>query len=367
MNRMNNRIPRLAAFGLMLVAIAACTKTDINPNDDLTNPSSGDPIAFETEDPFTKAVVYDKDDLQVEGNSFLVWSWFQGTKDGRLFEQYGTPVTYAKDDDNVLNWTYGTPRYWMNGTYNFAAVYPSTVSGTYEPAENTTTPVILNVNDYNIANQDDLLVAFYNRAYNGNDKSSVNFEFHHALSRVKLQINLDEDDFYTEIEDDEGNVTQEPTGYAYVTAVGFNNISKTASLSVTPSNESSWPLSSSNWSLSSTKDDILIEYTDENVIQLDTEFTDLYGQDGLFAIPQVLDENNPIELYFKVNLIFPGISNRTIIKEYNIGLNTLAIQEWEPNKVYLYYGTINQEFEIQFNVVKVHDWEDDTLGGLIIN
>lgn len=366
MNKMNNRIPRLAAFGLMLLAIAACTKTDITPNDDLSDPSSGVAIAFETEDPFTKAVVYDRDDLQVEGNSFLVWSWFQGTKDGRIFGQYGTLVTYAKDDDNVLNWTYDTPRYWMNGTYDFAAVYPSTVSGTYEPAENTPAPVVLNVNDYNIANQDDLLVAFYNRTYNGNDKSSVNFEFQHALSRVKLQINLDEDDFYTQ-EQDGDNIILEPTGYAYVTAVGFNKISKTASLSVTPSNESSWPLSSSNWSLSSTKDDILIEYTDENVIQLDTEFTDLYGQDGLFAIPQVLDENNPIELYFKVNLIFPGISNRTIVKEYNIGLNTLAIQEWEPNKVYLYYGTINQEFEIQFNVVKVHDWEDDTLGGLIIN
>lgn len=385
MNKMNNRILRLAAFGLMLVAIAACTKTDINTNDDLANglnPSSGAPIAFETKDAFTKAVINNKADLEVEGNAFRVWSWFQGTTSGAMFETAGTPVTYAKDENGNLNWTYTPPRYWMNGTYDFAAVYPSTVSGTYEPAENTTTPVILNVNDYNIANQEDLLVAF-NTGIEGTGRTAedgVDLTFQHALAGVQIELRLKPEDFYEIEKDDDGNFLYDennqpifamtdsnekiPIGTAHVTKISFNNVSTIGSLSTL--NEE---IAFGDWTASETKNNIAFNYTTEPITITDAS-TPCIKNGGLLIIPQNVAGGDG-EMSMELIVDFPSIVNEPIKRIVSIPLKAGAAKapRWEPNTKYIYTAVIDQNFAIDFGLsdVEIVGWKYGTLGGLLVN
>lgn len=348
----------------MLAALAACTKTTISPNDDLTNalnPSSGAPISFETEDAFTKAVISNKADLEVEGNAFRVWSWFQGTTSGAMFETAGTPVTYAEDENGDLNWTYTPPRYWMNGTYDFAAVYPSTVSGTYEPAENGTTPILI-VKDFDVTNQDDLLVAFNNNIDGSNHPNEVGLSFQHALSCIQLRLNLKADDFY-ELDEDGNPILSEDNqlGYATVTKVALRSISTSGSLTASRETEISY-----EWTPSTTVGNIEFSLSGTNPVSITYKPTDCFDT-GILAIPQGI-QNSTGELYMEVNISFPGITSEPIRKIYNIPLNagSAVVPQWEANKRYIYLGEIDQNFSIEFAVTTVNPWEDNTLGGFIV-
>ena len=369
MNRMNNRIPRLAAFGLMLVAIAACTKTDIKPNDDLANglnPSSGAPIAFVSQDAFTKAEG-DTDPeafMAIRAGGFKVWSWFKGTTEGPMFGENGTDV---KDDNYVAdlpegqtqpdpNWTYSPLRYWLNGTYDFAAVYPSTVSGTYK-ADNNSTPV-LTVKDFDVTNQDDLLVAFNTGVDGGkgNANNPVNLTFQHALSNIQLHLTLAKDDFF---EPTEGGGERQ-VGYAFVSLVGFNKISTVGNLTASGPDKENF-----NWS-SNASGEIYISHSENPIpVTLDDQ-TNFLGDDGLLVLPQSLENSNG-ELYMQV-IIYPlGEADQFITKTFTVPLNT-GVKTWEPNTRYIYKGVVTQELVIEFSVVKVNDWEEgDSLGGFIVS
>lgn len=362
-------ITELAALCLALAALTGCNKKE-------TSPVTGPVISFNAEDAFTKAVVTDKTDIENDPDGIRVWDWHTSLAypDGtHTFDAAGTQVTYSGGA-----WTYSPARYWLNGTYTFAAVYPSTVSSaTYEPVSGGAPA--LTVPAFDVTSQNDLLVAFNN----GPDGSGINglthpdyvtLDFKHVLSRVKIRLKLNEDDFFvtTEEEDEEGNkvnVTR-PIGYGYAVAAGFKNISNVGTLSGT--NATNW-----GWSRSETSDgqlnlsDMVVEYdsSSENneSISLGVEYVDILGSDGLFVIPQSFTDNNDANIYFNVGLIFPNISNRLITQEIEVPLNTLTTDSWEPNKVYTYLGTITQEFKIEFSIVSITDWVDDTLGGFIVN
>ena len=369
MNRMNNRTPRLATLALMLAALTACTKTTISPNDDLTNalnPSSGAPIAFETEDAFTKAVIDSKDDLEVDGNKFRVWSWFQGTTSGPMFNAEGTEVEY----DQINSWTYTPTRYWLNGTYDFAAVYPSTVSGEYKPAQIGGTPV-LKVKDFDVTTQDDLLVAF-NTGIDGAGRTAedeVEINFQHALSCIQLKLTLDEEDFFEPTE----NGGKRQVGYASVSIVGFNNIATKATLTTSGTVDS--PLF---WNQYGPMDvaypskpigQMRLNYT-EDPLPVTLQKQDFLGPDGMLVLPQQLADENGVgagELYMRVVITNSiGSDSQSITKEIKVPLVS-GVDEWLPNTKYIYEGVVTQELIIEFNVIKVNNWQDEPLGGFIVN
>ena len=347
----------------MLVAIAACTKTDIKPNDDLANalnPSSGAPIALASQDASPKADgVTDVDAFNaVRAGGFKVWSWFQGTTAGAMFGENGTIVTdvnYVADlpegqTQPAPNWTYSPVRYWLNGTYDFAAVYPSTASGTYRPAENSTTPV-LTVENFDVTNQDDLLVAFNTGidGSKGSENGPVDLTFQHALSCVQLKLSLDEDDFFEPAED--GGKRQ--VGYAYVSIVGFNNIATTGSLYATKTTASSivWgsygPMDTND--PSKPVGQMRLNYTD-NPLQVTLQEQYVFGNSGHLVLPQQFISDNA-ELYMQV-IIYPlGHAGEKITKEYHIPLSS-GVPEWEPNKKYIYTGVLTQELVIDFSVTQ---------------
>ena len=138
-----------------LIALSAvtlsCTKTQIEPE----NPK-GPAIEFSTKDPWTKA--QDKAALEaMRKGSFNVWGWFRGTTNGHVFDATEVyDATYNSETDSFSsitpNWTYApeSPRYWMNGLYDFAAVYPfDTPNVTFNPQtdeEGNTYEVVLETN-----------------------------------------------------------------------------------------------------------------------------------------------------------------------------------------------------------------------------
>ena len=384
MNRMNNRTPRLATLALMLAALTACTKTTISPNDDLTNalnPSSGAPIAFETKDAFSKAVIEDIYDLQQDGNKFLVWSWFQGTTAGPMFTDKGTEVKYGQ----TTGWTYEQTRYWLNGTYDFAAVYPSTASGEYKPAQTGGTPV-LTVKDFDVTTQDDLLVAFNTGIDGSKGKANnpVNLNFKHAISNVQIRLSLKEEDFYEVLTDDNGNViydeNNKPTlildenqnpkqkGWVNVTKVEFRNISVVGTLATAEPT-----ITFDNWTVDQPTGKVGFNLL-SSPVEITNTPSDCLVNGGLLAIPQQVAALQPGdvfngEVYLELSIDFPTIINEPIKRNITIPLQSGAarIPRWNPGKRYIYSGVVDQNFAIEFFVTTINNWDNDPLGGFIID
>ena len=365
MNKTRNIVLHCAIISLILSVFAGCSKNEGpsgTPADDLV-PSASKSITFDPDDAFTKALVSDVADIQNDPNGFRVWSWFEGSTPGPMFGAGGTPVTY---DTRDAVWTYLPTRYWMNGIYDFAAIYPAAITtgkgetavttpinGTYAPASTGSVPT-LTVPDFDVTSQTDLLVAFNNgtdgTGINGaTPPEAVNLSFQHVLSLIQLELSLDKDDFYRPTE-----TGTEQIGYAFVSESGFNNIPTKLRLDATSYDDMTWT------SLAVSDYHIIFE----DALEVDkAEY--FLGEDGTLVMPQLLNDN--VQLYFKVSILFPGISDRPITKDYNIQLNTLTTKEWLPGKKYKYIGTIDQDFTIDFSVVRVNNWIDDTLGGVIIN
>lgn len=368
MSKVNNIAHRLVPLCLLLVALAGCRKEDTPAPDT----PSGTPIAF-TPETATKAAVSGVEDIQNDANGFRVWSWFQGTTSGPMFGTEGTPVTY---DTATPAWTYSPTRYWMNGNYDFAAIYPAAITtgvgeaatttaiaGTYAPATAGGTPV-LTVPNFDATTQADLLVAFNNgtdgTGINGaTPPSVVNLTFQHALSNIQLILTLNEDDFFVDGTDQDGNPTKRQVGYAFVSILGFNNITTTGSMTATKSEDVSI-----NWASSAISNSIRLNYT-SNPLQVTLEEQYFLGDDGILLIPQELAQGTG-ELYMQV-IIYPlGVAGESITKEFFVPLKT-GVSEWKPNTKYIYTGVITQELVIDFNVTTVNAWEDEPLGDFIVS
>ncbi len=380
MNRKNNISCLWIVLCLALASLAGCSKQNISPSDGL-DPSSGNPIAFEAEDAFTKAAVSDKTDIQNDPNGFRVWSWFQGTTAGPMFGTDGTPVIY---DANTSAWTYSPTRYWMNGIYDFAAIYPAAITtgegetavttpinGTYAPASTGAVPT-LTVPDFDVTSQTDLLVAFNNgtdgTGINGaTPPEAVNLSFQHALSNIQLILTLNEDDFFVDAVDDNGNPILDengkprkyPTGYAKVSIVGFNNIATIGTLTSVKSTDAI----NCEWVSTNFSSDFKFNYI-AAPIQVTLTGEKVFGENGMFVIPQYLASGSG-ELYMQVVIESPGITD-TITKEFMVPLKA-GVSEWLPNTKYIYRGEITRQLVIDFSVTRINDWEDEVLGGFIVS
>lgn len=349
---MSTGILHKAMRTLTTVAMMATVATVLSCNKSTTDPDpqQGPAIVFSPADNWTKAVIPSGDEgiaaLQQDERGFKVWSWFQGTTSGHMFGEEGTDVKY-----NGSAWDYEDKKYWMNGTYDFAAVFPSTVTGTYAPETSGSTPV-LKVTNFDVTDQDDLLIAF-NTGIDGSKgkaNNEVELKFQHALSCVQLELQLNVEDFFEPTDEGEREV-----GYAYVEALGFSDISVIGTLSGTKSNDNV----SLDWTESADK--YVLAYTYETPKQIQKVGQNFFGDDGILVIPQALSEGN---LYMRVRIDFPGITG-SIYNVYNIPLIT-GVSEWLPDTKYIYRGIVGQDLTIEFSVTSIHNWLDNTLGGFNI-
>lgn len=373
---MNNRTPRLATLALMLAALTACTKTNISPNDDLSNglnPSSGAPIAFESQDAFTKAD--DNTDpaafMAVRAGGFKVWSWFQGTTAGPMFGENGTVVT----DDNYVadleegqtmpdpNWTYSPTRYWLNGTYDFAAVYPATVSGiTYEPASEGGAPV-LNIPAFDVKGKDDLLVAFNNNINGSSRNNPVSLNFQHKLTKVNFRISQSQNDADNDY---------------YISTVVISGVKNKRPYTALPVLDENGNISSLTeiWEESSEEESISFEKVFNPPIRLknpslQNPFVDLTvwtDEDPLLLIPQHLDGST---MKLRVEYIYDmagdedGNGMSTFI-EKAIPATNPDDELWQPGRHITYTITLAQQTEIKFGIPTIEPWSQPLTGDTVI-
>lgn len=376
MSKVNNIAHRLVPLCLLLVALAGCRKED-TPTPDTP---SGTPIAF-TPETATKAAVSGVEDIQNDPNGFRVWGYFQGTTSGPIFftpgtddtpDTYSTTVTYDTTLDTPA-WTYSPTRYWMNGNYDFAAIYPAAITtgegeaatttaiaGTYAPATTGGTPV-LTVPNFDATTQADLLVAFNNgtdgTGINGaTPPSVVNLTFQHALSCIQLKLKLDADDFFN-------SETGQQIGRASVTISGLNDISTVGTLSATKTDNVTY-----SWTPSTPNGQLRVNHID-NPIPVVLEGYEQYnylGENGLLVIPQSLTNSNG-QFYLQVTIYPLGNADESITKEFNIPLLSARISKWEPNTKYIYTGIVTQDLVIEFTVTRVNAWETENLGGFNVS
>lgn len=359
MSKVNNIAHRLVPLCLLLVALAGCRKEDTPAPD----APSGTPIAF-TPETATKAAVSGVEDIQNDANGFRVWSYFQGTTSGPMFGADGTQVTY---DTATSAWTYSPTRYWMNGNYDFAAIYPAAITtgegdaatttaiaGTYAPATTGGTPV-LTVPNFDATTQADLLVAFNTGINGATPPDAVDLTFQHALSCIQLKLMLDEKDFFN-------SETGQQIGRASVTISGLNDISTVGTLSATKTDNVTY-----SWTPSTPNGQLRVNHID-NPIPVVLEGYEQYnylGENGLLVIPQSLTDSG--QFYLQVTIYPLGNADESITKEFNIPLLSARVSKWEPNTKYIYTGIVTQDLVINFTVTRVNAWETENLGGFNVS
>ena len=166
--------------GVALV-LGACTS---EVTDGGNTPADGPvPISFQT--PETRAA---KDGFDV-GDAFSVWGWYAddaGTNSRQVFN--AEEVTNGGNN----SWSYDGTQYWIAGkTYDFYAVYPTTVTATVS-SDGT-----IKVDDFDAsqtgADAVDLMTASATDVDGSNPPSAVGLRFGHLLSRLSFTVTSEGD------------------------------------------------------------------------------------------------------------------------------------------------------------------------------
>lgn len=369
MSIVNNIAHRLVPLCLLLVALAGCRKEDTPAPDT----PSGTPIAF-TPETATKAAVSGVEDIQNDPNGFRVWSWFQGTTSGPMFgtpgtdgtlRADGTPVTY---DTATSAWTYSPTRYWMNGNYDFAAIYPAAITtgvgeaatttaiaGTYAPATAGGIPV-LTVPNFDATTQADLLVAFNNgtdgTGINGaTPPDAVNLNFKHALTKINIRIEQD-------LSEDEEN-------HYFIKRVALSGIKVNGTYTASLNNavlNGSWDIASSrvsSFNKTFEGDGQQLKKIDENGKVVPNPLK-VWGEDGILLIPQEVG-TDAIQVLIEYDYVLNESDTKTSrsITTYLPASTDL----WQSGKAITYVIPIAEPSDIIFAKPTIEPWGDDPQTG----
>lgn len=168
-----------AALTLLLPALTACTIVSRTVPDD-------EPITFAYFLPdVTKAgVVESAGDM----SEFAVWGWHTAADAATQTAIFNGERIYRDATGATAPWTYDVPRFWVEGHYDFYALYPNPADGSGITAACTAagiTSITLDSPNADI----DLMTATASRDYSSAnpDASAVGFTFDHLLSRVSIQ------------------------------------------------------------------------------------------------------------------------------------------------------------------------------------
>ena len=173
----HTRLRTAAALTLLLPALTACTIVS------RTVPAADEPITFASFLPdVTKAVVESEADM----TEFAVWGWHTDAAGATPTAIFNGERIYRDDTVPGSPWTYDVPRFWVEGHYDFYALYPYPADGSGVTANCTAdgiTSITLDSPNADI----DLMTATATRDYPGDGDDAVAFTFYHLLSRVSIQ------------------------------------------------------------------------------------------------------------------------------------------------------------------------------------
>ena len=163
--------------------LGACTS---EVTDGGNTPADGPvPISFQT--PETRAA---KDGFGA-GDAFSVWGWYADDAAGTNPRQVFNAEEVTNGGNN--SWSYDGTQYWIAGkTYDFYAVYPTTVTATVSPGGT------IKVDDFDAsqtgADAVDLMTASATDVDGSNPPSAVGLRFGHLLSRVNIMVQAEGSD-----------------------------------------------------------------------------------------------------------------------------------------------------------------------------
>lgn len=266
------------------------------------------------------------------GSSFKVWGYRTPTGESTPISVFdGVEVT---ESDGV--WSYsGETRYWeKENTYDFYALYPSTIEASSTP-QNT----YLTIDSHTFGTDDILMAARQNMS--GNSPEVVSLTFRHLLSKLQFvvkadkalvgEIKLNSAKLYGLYK--KGNYSGETFSADDVAQNGtWLGIDGSIGTSDVPNFNSLYPEG---------------EFVTTDGI---TAFEDL------LVMPYLLDNEVILELNYTID-------TTPVTKTFNLALAQIA--RWEAGKNYRYSITIIDEEHILFEVPTVQPWTSAT-GGIII-
>ena len=358
-----------------LIALSAvtlsCTKTQIEPE----NPK-GPAIEFSTKDPWTKA--QDKAALEaMRKGSFNVWGWFRGTTNGHVFDATEVyDATYNSETDSFSsitpNWTYApeSPRYWMNGLYDFAAVYPfDTPNVTFNPqTDEEGNPLldgkpVLIIQDFDSSTQKDLLVALNsgpdgNGINGGEPQGSVALNFKHALTKIDFKI-------YQNLEIDNTNTY-------HITKFTLMNVNSTGSYVAYMENNllSQWSVIEDNRSQyeKAFSTAVTLSKTSGNFISVWDDSTTEDISEGLLLIPQDIIKDGGIQMKIRIEFILENEAGerRALFVDKDIPVPASGAEEWASGKFITYPVLLAADSDLKFATPTVEPWYSPQAGGTIV-
>ena len=309
-----------AALTLLLPALTACTIVSQRES------GPDEPITFASFLPdVTKAVVNNEEDME----DFAVWGWHTAAGaaptdifDGERIYRDGTGVTAP--------WTYDVPRFWVEGSYDFYALYPYPADGSGVTARVTAdgiTSITLNSPKADI----DLMTATATRNYSpaNPDASAVSFTFEHLLVKVSIVVRTE--------------------GLGTGTVSLMNLLLTGPELTATYYPQSGW----SDLPEVPEDESTLIDYKPD-----DPSGVVLTDKGVIIVEDRLLIPTDQPSAYSVVINYMDGSSQKTSTAELP------SIPIWQPGESYIYTLTIKGDY-IGFDRPLVDDW-DDADGGIII-
>lgn len=304
--------------------VASCTTT-------VTDESGLAANAITFQSPQTRATA---DGAFPAGSSFTVWGYRTLTGESTPIPVFaGVKVT---ESDGV--WSYdGETRYWEKGnTYDFYALYPSTIEAS--TPQNT----YLTIDSHTFGSDDILMAARQNMS--GNSPEVVSLTFRHLLSKLQLVVKADK-------------ASQEIVGEIKLESAKLYGLYKKGNYS----------------GETFSADDVTQNGTwlgiDGSIGTSDVpNFNSLYPEgkvvtpggitafEDLLVMPYRLDDKVILELNYMID-------TTPVTKTFNLALAQIA--RWEAGKNYRYSITIIDEEHILFEVPTVQPWTSAT-GGIII-
>lgn len=251
------------------------------------------------------------------------------------FEVYGGIVAAEPfqvfDGDTVksangIDWTYGTPKYWVNAAYDFHAVYPCGTSASYNKDNGDFT-----IGAYNIKeNQDtDLMIAMRENHIYPDDGPTAELNFKHALVQVAFKGKTNSD------------TGGDPVKITSIKLYGVPSVGTYSS-------------SAKKWTSDQATTSNSPFISKNEVITLTTAPQDVFG-DYLLLFPV-----NPVPATYALE-VKHSESNSSVFLE----LSSAALGSWEAGNKYVYTFTIIDKDLIIFDAPKVLGWTESN-GNVII-
>ena len=319
--------------GVALV-LGACTS---EVTDGGNTPADGPvPISFQT--PETRAA---KDGFDV-GDAFSVWGWYAD-------DAAGTNSRQVFNDEEVTNggnnsWSYDGTQYWIAGkTYDFYAVYPTTVKAEVS-ADGTIT-----VADFDASKTGteavDLMTASATDVDGSNPPSAVGLRFGHELTRIAFAVKMSDD---------------MPVGYK----VNVHTLSFVAygrgDMERANGAEARWVFENNAWK-NYQLDDKLRNNTDITATGTSNNTVVITPAD-LLMIPQTISQQHKVRMNYTLDNGKPADdpAYQYINNTIDIPLTNASLPSWQAGEALTYTIIISRQNVTV--VLSVGDWEDGNAG-----